>query len=262
MNSLTIGTTTFILDRPYKDGAMAARNGDLLSSSSTVQGDDRVSWTQGFQNELRYAHVVDGVDIVSRLGHSENFAVSEIPTECLKPKATQLSYYRNLMVASGMYNDASDQMTANVGISPAALRRHLQQQGHTLTTEFANLLIRRIRLDWQMEGEALTPSQSHALTRLTNFKRQILLALAELQDTYFDTAVPNSMLARRFRQRSSWPNAAGSNFKREGLGFLVTFSGTFCTLTTKGWTVVNDLRTDLIREAAAQEDQDNLTLKS
>jgi hypothetical protein len=143
-----------------------------------------------------------------------------------------------------MFADTMELRKMVPGVTAAQLRKVLATRGHHLSIDFAELILRRADLDRSMTEASLMASELRVIEKLTPIRRNLLRALADLQDRYFDTMVPNGILAKRLRQAPTYATGAARSIKRDGLGFLFRFVGTRCSLTPKGWAAVRALALD------------------
>ncbi len=260
MNRLCVNSQIFDITDAYKEGARAHRSGSLLHENPNPMGRTAYQhWKAGYDNEALYLHIVDGVDLTAAEGHgSRVFSAPTWPEAERFPKATKLRYALALMKASSMFEDAKIECIAKLQNTPHRLRTALANRGHALTVEFARLILRRIQLERGMAGQELDFGERRRVAELTDSRKQFVTAIGDLQETYFDSYVPVAMLAKRFGKSAAWPNSVARLLKRDRLDFLVVFTGVHCTLTPKGWAVVNQLQNSL--KAGADLDTPNQDL--
>jgi hypothetical protein len=208
-------------------------------------------WHAGFENETKLLHVVDGIDVINADQQgSRIFTPSYAVDPDRFPKAAKLHYAVLLMKASGMFGQAAELRKMEPGITAAQLRRMLASRGHHLSMDFAELILRRADLDRSMTEATLMASELRIIEKLTPSRRDLLTALADLQDRYFDTMMPNVTLAKKMGKAPVYATGAARSIKRDGLGFLFRFVGTRCGLTAKGWAAVRVLAPDVTRDEA------------
>jgi hypothetical protein len=146
------------------------------------------------------------------------------------------------MVASGMFCDVRDIISQEGLPPPGALAERLNKRGHAVTIAFANLVIRRLLVENEMKATQFSPRELKAIKAMTPLQRAFMLAVAELQDAYFDRYLSIQMISRRFEKKESWAFAMARMFARDGLKFLVQGSATVCRPTAKGWAAIEVLR--------------------
>lgn len=247
---------TFDIDGAYKAGARAAREAMALHSNPfSLQERRHKQWRVGFENEGKLVHVVEGLDIINAVKHaSRTFTATYTVDPDRFPKAAKLHYAISLMKASGMLVDTAELRKTNPGITAAQLRKALASTGHHLSIDFAGLILRRADLDRCMTEASLMASELRIVEKLTPIRRNLLTALADLQDRYFDTMVQNGTLAKRLGQAPTYATGAARSIKRDGLEFLFRFAGTRCSLTPKGWAAVRLLAHNAALDAAPTPD--------
>ena len=237
MQTLNVGPTRYMLSDDYRAGALAARAGTPAHSNpSPRSSSSHREWQAGFDNEMRFVHVVDDVDIIAAVSNESRTFSTETPPQLVKaPRATKLNYFLALMRATPMLAIAADALAREPGLAHYSLRAVLRVAGLYVSEELSKCVLRRAILERSMAAEHLSEIDLQRLATMTAPRQKLVIAMAELQDKYYDGMVQPKVLAKRMGKELAWLNPSVRTLKQDGWHTLFRFTRTHAALTPKGW---------------------------
>jgi hypothetical protein len=196
----------------------------------------------GFKNETNLLHVVDGLDLISSEGVQSRTFIAGPSLRQSAPKKAALHYALALMNVSGMKVEAIKFMNKPGVPYPGELAAHLRTRGHSLSHEFAGLIIRRVVVEREMAGASLSEAEYAKVRSLTGLQKEFLVALGNIQDAYYSLKPSLKATAAILSKHRISPREFVRQMGRDGLTFLLDHGQYHCRPSAKGWRTIAMLR--------------------
>jgi hypothetical protein len=243
MNRLFVDDISYLITPSYKEGAIARRIDSASCFNPYPLSDARhAQWNNGFKNETNLVHVIDGFDLISSEREQSRTFIAGPSLRQSAPKKAGLHYALALMNVSGMKVEAVTFMSKPGVPYPGELAAHLRSKGHSLSHEFADLIIRRVVLEREMVGVSISEKELTKIRSLTNLQQEFLLVLGDIQDAYYSLKPSLKATTAILSKHGISPREFLRQMGRDGLSFLLDHSQYHCRPSAKGWRAIAMLK--------------------